>query len=217
MYYDLHKISLSRGKSYIDSPEWLKNKKATINPKNNDNRCFQYAFTVALNHNQIEKYPQRISKIRPFIAQYNWKEIDFPSRKRDWKKFESNNISTALNILYVPHNTKDSRQVYKLQYNLKRKNQVILLMIADGEKWHYLAVKRLSALLIGITSKYNRGFYCLSCFHAYTTKNKLKKHKNVCGNHDHYYVEMPGKDNKILKYNHSEKSMKAPFVICADL
>ena len=53
LYYDLNTVSLSRGRSYIDSPEWLKNKKATINPKNNDDKCFQYALTVALNYKQI--------------------------------------------------------------------------------------------------------------------------------------------------------------------
>ena len=54
LYYKLHKISLNRGGSYIDSPEWLKNKKSTINPKNiNDDKCFQYSVTVALNHEQI--------------------------------------------------------------------------------------------------------------------------------------------------------------------
>ena len=53
LYYDLNKISLSRGGSYIDFPEWLKNKKATINPENNDDKCFQYVLTVALYHEQI--------------------------------------------------------------------------------------------------------------------------------------------------------------------
>ena len=53
MYYDLNKTSLSRGRSYIHSPEWLKDKKATLNPKNNDGKCFQYAITVALNHEKI--------------------------------------------------------------------------------------------------------------------------------------------------------------------
>ena len=90
-------------------------------------------------------------------------------------------------------------------------------MITDGEKWHYLAVKRLSALLRGITSNHTEDFYCLNCFLSYTAKNKLKKHKSICENHDYCYVEMPEKDNKILKYNHGEKSMKVPFVICADL
>ena len=72
LYFNLQKISLNRkGSSYIDSPKWLKNKKATINPKNNDNNCFQYALTVALNYNNIKKDPQRISKIKPFINQYD--------------------------------------------------------------------------------------------------------------------------------------------------
>ena len=82
-------ISLSRGGSYIDSPQWLKNKKATINLKNNDDKCFQYASTIALNYQKIKNNLERISKIKPFIDQYNWKEIDFPSHSKDRKNFES--------------------------------------------------------------------------------------------------------------------------------
>ena len=63
LYYKLNKVSLSKGGSYIDSPEWLKNIKTTINPKNNDYMCFQYALTAALNHKQIKKDLQRIQKI----------------------------------------------------------------------------------------------------------------------------------------------------------
>ena len=67
----LIKKSLSRGGLYMDSPKWLKNKKATINPKNKDDKCFQYALTVALNHEQIKNHPERISEIKPFIHKYN--------------------------------------------------------------------------------------------------------------------------------------------------
>ena len=67
--------------------------------------------------------------------------MDFPSHGKDWKNFELNNKSIALNILYVPYNTEKIRHEYKSKYNLTRENQVILLMITDGEKWHYLAVK----------------------------------------------------------------------------
>ena len=217
LYYDFNKISLSRGGSYIDPPKWLKNKKAAINPKNSDDKCFQYALPDTLNHEQIKKDSQRMSKINPFIDQYNWKDIDFLSHREDWKKFESNNKSIVLNILYVHHNTKEIRHVYKSKYNLNLENQVILLMISDGTKWHCLAVKRLSALFRGITSKHDGNFYCLNCFHSYTAENKLKKHKNVCGNHGYCYVEIPEEDNKILKYDHGEKSMKVPFIIYADL
>ena len=84
--YDFNKISTSRGGSYIDSPKWLKNKKSTINPKNNDYKFFQYAVILALNLDKIKKDPQRTSKIKPFIEQYHWKDIDFPSTSKDWKK-----------------------------------------------------------------------------------------------------------------------------------
>ena len=90
-------------------------------------------------------------------------------------------------------------------------------MITDGEKWHYLAVKRLSALFRGITSKHDGDLYCLNCFQSYTTENKLKRHKKVCENHDYCYVEMPEEYNKTLKYNEGEKSMRLPFIIIADL
>ena len=90
-------------------------------------------------------------------------------------------------------------------------------MITDGKKWHYLAVKTLPALSRGITLKHKEDFYCLNCFHSFRTKNKLKKYYNVCKNYNYCYVELPEEDNKILKYNHGEKSMKFSFIIYADL
>ena len=66
LHYNLLKISLSRGKSYIDSPKWSK-EKATINPKSNDNKFFQYDVTVVLNYQNIKYNPELISKIKPFI------------------------------------------------------------------------------------------------------------------------------------------------------
>ena len=101
MYYKCHKINPNRGGSYIDSPEWIKNKKATINPINKkDNKCFHYAVTVALNYAEIKKDPQVITKIKPFINKYNWEGIIFPSERDDWKKFEKN-VTIALNVLYT--------------------------------------------------------------------------------------------------------------------
>ena len=134
--YSVHKINLKRGKSNIKSLEWVLNKRATINPKNKDNKCFQYSTTVALNRQNIENHPERI-----------WEGIDFPAGIKDWKKFERNNKTTALNILYIAPNTKAINLAYKSKYNRKRENQVVLLMITNGEqsdkvdKWHYFALK----------------------------------------------------------------------------
>ena len=175
--YSVHEISLKRGKSYMKSPEWVLNERATINPKNKDNKCFQYSITVALNHQNIENHPERISNIKPFIDQYNWEGIDFPAGIKDWKKFERNNKTIALNILYIPPNTKTINLAYKSKYNRKRENQVVLLMITNSEqsnevdKWHYVALKSvrtddgfnlpirsLSTLFRGITANNNGDF-----------------------------------------------------------
>ena len=191
LYYDLNKTSLNRGGSHMESQKWVSAKKATINPINKkDNKCFQYALTVALNHEKIQ--PERISKIKPFIDHCNWNEIDFPSTGKDLKTFEPNNKSIALNILYVPHNTEKIYHAYKSKYNLTRENQVILLMTTDGEKWHYPAVKSLPALLRLKTGNIHGDFYCLNCFCTYTTENKLESHKKVCEN--------PRCQMKIIKY-----------------
>ena len=155
LYYNLNKISISSGGSYIDSPKWLKDKKSTVNQKNNDNKCFQYAVILALNIDKINDHPERISKIKPFIDKYNWEDIDFPSTSKDWKTFELNN-EVALNVLYVPHGTKKIEIAYKSKHNLTREMP---------------------------------------------TKN----------------VEMPTKDNNIIKYNQGEKSIKLPFIVCGDL
>ena len=150
------------------------------------------------------------------MDQYNWKEISFPSHQKDRKNFESNNKSIALNTLYVSHNTEEIKNAYVSKYNTNHENQIILLVITDGKKQHYLAVKKSSALLKGITSNYKGDFYCLIFFYSYTTKCKLEKHDEVCKSHDYCYVEIPNENNKILKWNYREKSMKVPFNIYND-
>ena len=72
--------------------------------------------------------------------------------------------------MYVPENEKTIRHAYKSKYNLTREDQIILLMISDDEKWHYLTVRSFSALLKEITSKHKGDSYCLNCFHSYRTK-----------------------------------------------
>ena len=119
---------------------------------------------------KVLKKTHRISKLKPYINQYNWNDIKFPSDKENWKKCRQNNKETALNVLFVPYNKKEIEILYKSKYNYKRKKQVILLVITNNNnRWHYLAVKSLKALFRGITSSNNEDFYCLNCFHSYRT------------------------------------------------
>ena len=90
-------------------------------------------------------------------------------------------------------------------------------MITDkNNRWHYLAVKSLPALFRGTTSNRHGVFYCLTWFHSYVTLNKLKKHERVSNNHDYCRIDMP-KEHEKIKSLPGEKSLKAPFIICADL
>ena len=90
--------------------------------------------------------------------------------------------------------------------NSNHEKQVILLMIPNGEgrkakskgqRWHYLAVKELSALFRGITSEHYGDFYCLNCLHSFRTKNKLEVHKKVCLNKNFWNVIMSTENTKI--------------------
>ena len=123
LYYYFQRIDIRRAESYIISPDWIASKKATINPKNEkDNKCFQWAIISGLNYVKInEKYLKKIEKLKRV-------DIDLLSHQRDWEKFEQENNSVALNVLFVSYNSEEIKLAYKSNYN-KRKNQVILLMI----------------------------------------------------------------------------------------
>ena len=144
--------------SELSSLGWLRGRKEAII---NDNNDFQNALNDALNYQAIEKDPQRISKLKPCINNYNWKGINLPAGPKNWNKFEQNNKTNALNVLYIPRNTKTIGVAYKSEYNNKHKEQVILLMISNGKKSHYLALTNLSALLQGMPSNHKEDFYCL--------------------------------------------------------
>ena len=128
------------------------------------------------------KNSQIIPRIQPFKNKYSWKGLNHPPEKEDWKKFEKNNPTIA----------RVSKQ------NSKREKQVMLLMIPNGDQWHYLAVKNWSALLRRITSKHGGDFYRLDCFHSFKTKNKLESRKKACKNKAFCNVVMPSEDTKIL-------------------
>ena len=75
-----------------------KNKKGTINSKNEDDKCIIYAIIASLNHDKIDSYPERISKLKPYINDYNWHGLEFPAQPSDWKKFKENNRLIAVNF-----------------------------------------------------------------------------------------------------------------------
>ena len=153
LYISFHRLVLTRGGSYIKLPEWLKSKKAVINPPNKDEECFKWVVIQALNHEDIKDHPERISLPRSYEKQYNWKGFKFPVSIKKVDKFEKKNPDIAVNVLF---SNKKSQNIYtarKSERNVKHKNQVNLLMIVDGEKRHYTAIKKISRFLSKLNGK----------------------------------------------------------------
>ena len=217
--YHFHKISLSRGSSYIPTLEWIANKKCTINPKNTkDNRSYLYAIVLALNYHKINNHPERIPNLIPFIPNYNWDDVNFPAGPKEYSTFEKYNDNIALNIFYVPHKEIDIRPVYISKHNKTRQHHANLLMITDGSDiWHYIAIRSIPALLRGVSSTHNGDYYCLNCFHSYRTETKLKEHEQMCVNNNFAMIKMPDEKNKYVSSTPSKNTLKNPFIIYADL
>ena len=125
----------------------------------------------------------RITKIKPFINKYNQKETNFLLEKVDWKTFQKNNVKISLNVLHANiyiyiyvciyifvYIYSYIYPAYVLKHDSNLQNQVIILMIPNSGKWHYLAVKKLSTLLHEITSKHDGDFCCLNCLHSFRSK-----------------------------------------------
>ena len=155
--------------------------------------------TVALNHQEIGSHLERINKIKKYTHKYNWNCINFLFQRKDWEKFERGNKNSALNILSVPLNKKSIEPQYRSKYNHTRQYQVVLLIITDNIKWHYLALKSISneegfvkptqaisRLFNKLTSTNTTiDYYYLTYFKSYRTKNTLKEHEKVCNKHDY--------------------------------
>ena len=92
---------------------------------------------------------------------------------------------------------------------------MILNMEKEGS--HYFALKKLSALLHGTTSKHKGDFYCLNCLHSSKTESKLKSHGKVCKYKDFYGIVMPSQKDNILQFSQYVKPDKMPCIIYADL
>ena len=98
LYYKLHILNCRRGGSYANSLDWIKKKP---NPKNKDDKYFQYTVIVTLNYGEIESHPEGVSNIKLFISKYKLKVINYPSKLDDWKTFEKDIQPTVVNILYI--------------------------------------------------------------------------------------------------------------------
>ena len=206
--------------SYIDLPKELKNKKALINMKNEDNKCFLWCVLRALN--PTDKNPDRIDKdLKSKTESLNMKNIDYPvDLQSDINRFERQNPDISISVLgYSKEEKVYPLRISKYTKNKKedgRKYDIVLLLIKDGENSHYCLVKNLSALLASqLNKRKSKLYFCLNCLNGYDDEDKLNKHKEYCSENENVKITMPP-PNTYLKFDKFINTEKAPFVIYAD-
>ena len=213
---ELHTVSYRplRGNTWIPLPKELADKKAIINMKNKDNKCFMWCVQRALNPNN--NHPERVDE--DLISKQdtlNMKGIEYPVSLKDIDRFEKQNPNISITVFGCNGKNKIyplsvSEHVYNREHNI-----ILLLIERDGVK-HYCLVKNPSRLLSKQISAHKEGTHiCFRCLNPFWSHKSLEKHLESCRNHEAVKINMPEKGT-MLRFKHHERSEEVPFVIYAD-
>ena len=206
MDIDFHQLNLTRASSYIPLPEWLANKKAKINPCNEDQKCFKWSVITALKWEEIGSHPERISKIKKFEKDFDWSGVKFSISVKNIKGFESKN-KISINLLAT-----EDKEIYICRKGRNYDCSINLMIINN----HYIAIKSLSRLLSNENSKHNgKEYFCTNCSHGFHQKIPKDKHMRYCLNNESVKVEMPIK-KPIVEFCDGQYQFKVPFVMYTD-
>ena len=203
---DFHQLNLTRGSSYVPLPEWLADKKAIINPKNEDQECFKWAVIAALRWEEIGNNPERISKLKRFEKDFDWSGIKFPVSIKDIKGFEDKN-RISINLLAIEH-----REICICRKGGNYENSINLMIINN----HYVAIKSLSRLLSLQNSKHNgKEYFCMNCLQGFHQKFPRDEHMRYCAGNETVKAEMPHK-KPIVEFCNGQYQFKVPFIMYAE-
>ena len=205
----------TKGSSYIDLPKWIKDKKAIINIKNKDDKCFLWCILRYLYPK--ERDAEWIGDLKKYENSLNTKGITFPISKNDINKFENLNPDLpGINIFYLDE--KDcivpGREIMK---GKDCKNTIDLFLIFKDGKSHYTLIKNFHRLIKSQITKSKDGkiFICKRCFWHFTKEELLDKHIEYCSNNKTAVVEIP-KPKTFLHFKNHYKQLPIPFVVYAD-
>ena len=199
--------------SYIELPQELKNRKAIINMKNQDDKCFMWSVLRALNPK--DNHPERIDNdLKNKVDTLNMEGTQYPVSLRGIDRFE--HLNPEISITVLGYNKDEKVYPLKVSKYTGCKHDIVLLLIKDGEKSHYCLVKNISALLSSqIKNNDHKRYFCLNCFNSFKSSDSLDKHKEYCYNNECVKISMPPQ-NTFLRFKNFRYSEKAPFAIYAD-
>lgn len=216
-YLNLVRHRLISGSSYFEMSSFIKNKKAVINIKNEDNRCFLYSIITALHYHELDtKHLDRLDQFEKYFKLYPFDDNDMPMTIGICKKIEKyeNIIQRNINVIFNEHPKTEITPFYKSSNTYE---ETINLMLCHDEgygKNHFVWVRDMSRLLSSSISKHTRKMhFCMRCLSHFSKESELQKHEELCKNNEVSKIEMP-KDN--LKFTNVFKQLKLPFVVYAD-
>ena len=202
-----------KGSSYIPLPDFIMRKNAIINIKNEDDKCFPWSVLRYLHPKQI--HGERLTDLKKYENDLNFKGKDFPVKVKDIQKFENYNPDLpGINVFSI----NDNNKIYPLRLNQKdTKKSIDLFLFLEDEKQHYSLLKNFSRLTRSqITSHTSSKIHiCKKCLTHFTKKYFFKRHSKYCKKNETVAVIMPTK-NTILKFQNHFKKLPIPFTIYAD-
>jgi hypothetical protein len=208
-----------RGSSYMPLPAWIKNKKACINIKNNDELCAKWCIAAFLHPATRDK--ERTSKYKDFLNECKWDNIQFPMKVSSWDKFEEMNPLIAVNVhLAVDHELMPIRASKRYE----GRNEVNLLLIDSPDNSHYMLIQSLTRLLNSKNSNgtiiYNAK-YCPRCHSGFADEINLNEHRKTdCDRNKECKIVLPKKEKAFIQYNANGtdiyKQVKLPYIIVGD-
>ena len=183
---NFHQLNLTRGRSYVPLPDYIANRKAVINPRNDYSECFKWAIIAADRWADIGSHPQRISNLRKFVNNYDWSGLEFPVSLKQIGKFEINN-DISVNVLGL-----EDKEIHILRKRRIHNRGLDLLMVSENEINHYTAIKSLSRLLKSSNTKHHgKQYFCMNCLHGFPAEASRDLHRTYCENNEAVRVELP--------------------------
>ena len=237
MYCNIDKYQPLRGRSYIQLPNFLSNKKCCINVKNNDNLCFAYALCSCLEYDKIKKNHDRTTSykmINDIVTKIESLGIAFPVQiiTKNIEKIEKA-LDIAINIYsydvdvkkeYVGNDIFGTETYNRYPvYNTKRndiKPTNLLYFSNDETNYHFVWIKNFNAFLADVVNSNNKKYYCTKCLLHFYSQEKLDKHNkdfpdcNDCKTPAK--LTLPNKKEAFIEFKNFNKKFKCPFVIYAD-
>ena len=202
-----------QGSSYLRLPKELVDKKAVLNIKSDDERCFVWSVLAALQPVHRKDHPENGYHYKKYVNELNLDGIEFPMKVSQIAKFERQNTAISVNVF--GYEQKELFPVYITKE--KKENHVnLLLPIANNETRHYCLIRNLNRLLSSLTRRKAQKYFCEYCLHGFIREDLLLDHEPHCSKHGPQKIKLPNEDNDVLYFMDVQKQLKVPFVIYAD-